>query len=398
MKQQNLKFNNSNYFLIFLFLISLLFLRASNDIGPFIETQYLFNYEFEFLKRGFLGELLRLCFNNLNSVIIYNFSFFFLFLLLLIFFKIFFLDFNKKYNVYKIIFSITVIISPLTLQHFISDIGRQDIINLLLTILTFFLIEKFYKRNFLLATLILFNSAIMLLIHEVSFFLFIPMIFGFWFLKNSHKNTIKIQLISFLIIIFITAIISTEGLSTKFTYKELNNYLLNRYLVPFDIDKIIWVKTDSIKILYRDLFNTYDPNVKHSIIEDTIVNGFTIDALINNSILIVLLSPIFFIVYKLYCDFFRLFNFKTKLFLVTGLSPLLMFLLGYDHMRWWAVLFTNIFIVIFYLCKEKEVFVKVILNNVTKYKRLYFFLILESFILGPVKANSSFDIVYKFIL
>ena len=45
---------------------------------PFNETQYLFNYEFEFLKRGFLGEILRLTFAEVNTQTIYYFSQFFL--------------------------------------------------------------------------------------------------------------------------------------------------------------------------------------------------------------------------------------------------------------------------------------------------------------------------------
>ena len=47
-----------------------------------------------------------------------------------------------------------VFVSPLTLQHFIFDIGRFDIINILITLLCFFIVEKFYKNTFLVAFLI----------------------------------------------------------------------------------------------------------------------------------------------------------------------------------------------------------------------------------------------------
>ena len=55
---EKLKLNNFHYLLIFIFLLSCLLVRAANDMMPFVETQYVFNYKFEFLKRGLLGELL----------------------------------------------------------------------------------------------------------------------------------------------------------------------------------------------------------------------------------------------------------------------------------------------------------------------------------------------------
>ena len=397
MKLKNIKFNSQNIYYIFIILISFVYLRAFGDVNTFTETQYLFNYEFEFLKRGFLGEILRLTFENVNSKHIYFFSLFFLILLLIFLSKIFFFDFNNKTNIYKLIFSITILICPLTLQHFIDDIGRQDIVNLLITLFTFFLIKKFYKSNFFLATLVLFNSCIMLLIHEVSFFLFIPMIFSFWFLKSSQKNISFLILLSFLFIITITALISTHGLSTKFSYVDLNMYLLERYFFPFEIDEIVFIKNDALMVLYRDLFNSYDPNVENGIIRDTIQGAFKLDVLNTNLILIILLSPIFFIAYKLYFEFFKISNFKTKFFLISALTPLIMFLLGYDHMRWWSIFFTNIFIAIFYLSKENNLYQKIIMNNVKKYQKLYLYLIPVSFLLGPVKATSTFDILARFV-
>ena len=159
MYNKKIKLNSYSNLFIFIILVPCIYLRGFGTMIPFNETQYLFNYEFEFLKRGFLGEILRLTFDEVNTQIIYFFSQFFLILLLIILYKKFFLDFNRKSNVYKLIFSITVITSPLTLQHFILDIGRQDIVNLVITFQALFLIDKLYKRNFFLASLILFISS-----------------------------------------------------------------------------------------------------------------------------------------------------------------------------------------------------------------------------------------------
>ena len=397
MYNKKIELNSYTNFFIFIILVPCIYLRGFDTMMPFNETQYLFNYEFEFLKRGFLGEILRLTFDEVNTQIIYFFSQFFLILLLIILYKKFFLDFNRKSNVYKLIFSITVITSPLTLQHFILDIGRQDIVNLVITFQALFLIDKLHKRNFFLASLILFISSIMLLIHEVSFFLFVPMIFGFWFYKSSYKNILNLQFLLFLFIILITALISTHGLSSKFSYIELNKYMLEKYIFTVETEKAVFFKSDTLMVLFRDLFNSYDPNVEHGIIGDTIKHTFKKRILINNVLILTLMSPIFFIVYKLYREFLKVSNFKTKILLISALSPTFMFFLGYDHLRWYSIIFTNIFIVIFYLSNQKSIYQKIILENVKKYKRLYLYLIPASLLLGPAGHVTTFDILAKFV-
>ena len=397
MNLDGIKITKTQYVILFLFLFLWLYIRAAPpQILSFIQTHYLFNYEHEFLKRGFVGEILRLSVENLNADIVYNLSLFFLFFLSIIFFKIFFIEFNKDTDIHKLIFSTMVFVSPLTIQHFIFDIGRFDIINILITLLCFFIVEKFHKNIFLVAILIFPLLNCMLLIHEGSFFMFIPMIFGFWFLKDSKKNIFGIQLIFFLIITFITYKISTLGLSTIYTYTEYYNFLVNRYFIFADdlaSGRFFSIRSTAVEILYRDLFNTYDPNVLYPIFEDTIRIGFNIKWLVNNLILIILLSPVFFIIFTIYRSFFKVSDFKTKLFLITPISPIVLFIFGYDHMRWWALIFTNIFIILFRLCKEKDIYLKIILANIKRYKILYTFLILESFVLGPVKFMSTFDII-----
>ena len=397
MNLDNIKITKFQYAILFLFLFLWLYVRAApTQLLSFIQTHYLFNYEHEFLKRGLVGEILRLSFENLNGEIVYNISLFFLILLSIVFFKLFFIDFNKDTNIYKLIFSTMVFVSPLTLQHFIYDIGRFDIINILITLLSFFIIEKFHKNTFLVVIFIFPLLNCMLLIYEGSFFMFIPMIFGFWFFKNSKKNTFVIQLIFFLIITFITFKISTLGLSTKYTYTEYYNFLTNKYFIfadNIDSKRFFSVRSTAVEVLYRDLFNTYDPKVPYAIFEDNIRKGFTIKSLVNNLILIILLSPIFFIIFTIYRGFFKISDFKTKLFLITPLSPFVLFIFGYDHMRWWALIFTNIFIILFRLCNEKDIYLEIILANIKKYKILYIFLIFESFVIGPVKFMSTFDII-----
>ena len=397
MSLKSIKITNFQFIVLFFFLLLWLYARVGQyDIHSFMQTHHLFNYEHEFLKRALVGEILRLSFENLDADIIFNLSLLFLIFLSIVFFKIFFINFNKDNNINKLIFSIMVFVSPLTLQHFIFDIGRFEIINILLTLLIFLIIKKFHKNTFLTVIFIFPLLNCMLLIHEGSLFMFIPMIFGFWFFKNSEIKTFIVQLFLFLIIIFITYKISTLGLSTKYTFKEYYNLLLNQHLLfneVSDHNSFLRINLAAVEVLYRDLFNTYDPNVKYAIFEDTIRLGFRFKSLVDNLILIFLLSPTFFIVFTIYRGFFKVSNFKVKLILITPLAPFALFVLGYDHMRWWAIMFTNIFLILFRLCEEKNLYLEIILTNIQKYKILYIFSIFSSFILGPVKVMHTFDII-----
>ncbi len=397
MNLKSIKITNFQFIVLFLFLFLWLYARVGQyDISSFIQTHHLFNYEHEFLKRALVGEILRLSFENLDADIIFNLSLFFLIFLSIVFFRIFFINFNKDNNINKLIFSIMVFVSPLTLQHFIFDIGRFEIINIFITLFSFLIIKKFHKNTFLTVIFIFPLLICILLIHEGSFFMFIPMILGFWFFKNSEIKTFIVQLFLFLIIIFITYKISTLGLATKYTFKEYYNLLLNQHFLyneASDHHGFLNISLTAVEVLYRDLFNTYDPNVKYAIFEDTIRLGFRFKSLVDNLILIFLLSPTFFIVFTIYRSFFKVSNFKIKLLLITPLASFALFVLGYDHMRWWAIMFTNIFFILFKLCEEKNLYLEIILKNTQKYKILYIFSIFASFILGPVKYMHTFDII-----
>ena len=397
MNLKSIKITNFQFIVLFLFLFLWLYARVGQyDISSFIQTHHLFNYEHEFLKRALVGEILRLSFENLDADIIFNLSLFFLIILSIVLFKIFFINFNKDNNINKLIFSMMVFVSPLTLQHYIFDIGRFEILNIFITLLSFLIIKKFHKNTILTVIFIFPLLNCMLLIHEGSFFMFIPMVFGFWFFKSSEAKTFLIQLFFFLILTFITYKISTLGLSTKYSFKEYYNLLLNKHFLfseSSDHHGFLNISLTAVEVLYRDLFNTYDPNVKYAIFEDTIRLGFRFKSFVDNLILITLLSPTFFIVFMIYRNIFKESNFKVKLFLITPLASFALFVLGYDHMRWWAIMFTNIFLILFRLCEEKNLYLEIILTNIQKYKILYIFAIFSSFILGPVKYMHTFDII-----
>ena len=400
MNFKNFELNKLHYFILYLFLTFWLFARSgfNNDVGYFTYTHYLFNYEYEFLKRGFVGEILSF-FNGNKSVsheVVGYLSLIFLLILSVFFFKIFISNFTRKNDISKLIFSIMVFTSPLTMQHFIYDVGRFDIINFVIALLCFFIIEKFYKKILLVFVLIGPLMLIMILIHEAAFFMFVPPIFAYWFYKNSFKSSVIVQIILFSVIVFSTFKISTIGIATALTPETHYQLLYDKKI--YIGDSLItnpYVHKYAIHILYGGIDQNFDEGIVSTLFTDAITVGLSKWWLIHNFILIFVLSPFFYIVIVIFNEFFLKSKIQTKILLISCFSPLGLFLFAHDHMRWWSVLVTNLFIIFFILSKEKNFYKEILKKNIKRFKKLTIFLIILGFVLGPVGNYRSFTFTNK---
>jgi len=400
MNLKNFELNRLHYFILYLFLTFWLFARSGLkiDVGCYKYTQYLFNYEYEFIKRGFVGEVLSLFFDRLNYEVVCYLSLIFLILLSVFFFNIFISSFNRKNDISKLIFSIMVFTSPLTLQHFIYDFGRFDILNFTITFLCFFIIEKFYKKILLVLILIGSLMFLMLLIHEAAFFMFIPVIFAYWFFKNSYKSSVIAQIILFTLITFATFKISTIGIATELTEEIYYQLLIDKEIYVSDLLVANpYVNEYSVRVLYGGIYQEFDEGIFTALFADAINVGLSKWWLFHNFILIFLLSPLFYIVFVIFKEFFFKSKIQTKILLISCFSPLALFLFGFDHMRFWSLIVTNLFIIFFILSKENNIYKEILKKNIKKYKKLTIFLIFLGFALGPVGNYQSFIFTKKII-
>ncbi len=400
MNLKNFKLSRLQYFILYLFLTFCLFARSglNIEVGAFKYTHYLFNYEYEFFKRGFVGEILSF-FNGPKSVsyeTVKYLSLFFLIILSLIFFNIFVSSFNRKNDISKLIFSIMVFTCPLTMQHFIYDVGRFDIINFVIAFLCFFIIEKFYKKILLVFVLIGSLMFVMILIHEAAFFMFVPPIIAYWFYKNSFKYTVIVQIILFSLIVFSTFKISTTGVGTTLTPQMHYQLLQDKEIYVGDL--LIpnpYVSKYSIYVLYGSLYQSFDDGIFSALFADAINVGLSKWWLIHNFILIFLLSPLFYLVIVILKEFFFKSKIQTKILLISCFSPLGLFLFSYDHMRYWSLIVTNLFIIFFIISKEENSYKERLKKNIKRYKKLTIFLIILGFVLGPVGNYRSFNFTNK---
>ena len=402
MNLDNFKLNRSQFFILYLFLTFWLFARQNLNfsVNYFKYTHYLFNYEYEFIKRGFVGEILSFFygFGSINHDVVNYLSLVSLIILSLFFFHFFVGSLNKKNDISKLIFSVMVFTSPLTTQHFIYDLGRFDIINFVITFLCFFIIEKFYKKNLLVFILIGLSISIMILIHEASFFMFVFPIFAFWFFKNSYKSSIIVQIILLSFISFLTFIISTAGIAKALTpeaYYELlrtKEIYIGEWLIPNP-----YVSKYSIQILYGGLYEDFDQGIFKTLFADAINVGLSKWWLIHNFILIFSLLPLFYLVFVIFKDFFFKSKIQSKILLLSCFSPLGLFLFSYDHMRYWSLIFTNLFIIFFILYKENNFYKEILNTNIKRFKKLNIFLIILGLVLGPVGNYQSFGFAKRII-
>ncbi len=402
MNLKNFKLSKLQYFILYLFLTFWLFARGglNIDVGAFKYTHYLFNYEYEFIKRGFVGEILSFFYdpNSVNYEAVNYLSLVFLIILSVFFFNIFVSSFNRKNDISKLIFSIMVFTSPLTMQHFIYDVGRFDILNFVIAFLCFFIIEKFYKKILFVFVLIGPLMFVMILIHEAAFFMFIPVIFAYWFFKNSYKSSVIVQIILFSLIVFSTFKISTIGIGTALTPETHYQLLQDKEIYIGDV--LIpnpYVNKYSVHVLYGGLYQNFDEGIFSALFADAINVGLSKWWLIHNFILIFALSPFFYIVFVIFKEFFFKSKIQTKILLISCFSPLGLFLFSYDHMRYWSLIVTNLFIIFFILSKENNFYKEMLKKNIKRYKKLTIFLILLGLVLGPVGNYRSFTLTNKII-
>lgn len=309
-------------------------LRFPND---WAESHWLMDYRFGFIKRGLAGEIFDWFFpkTELNITIlsaIILFALYFLFLLISgkeIFKK----DFEvKKILFYLLFFSSQYIIFSAHL------IGYLDHLVLLLTILAVFLIRK--KKIFI-ASLV---AAFSVLIHEISFFILMP-------------------ISVFALMIFQ---ISTEDFSLKLIVKKGNIFQILKFLcLPLLALLSIFLFHDGESLQHAKVFNYLK---QYSFIEenpaDSVASGFTKSF----SYQWEAQSPHFFQrVFVSTCTIFygipmlamtlfifKFFDFKKKLdlfFLLIAVCfcPLLLHAIAYDTYRIWTFPFVMLFLVFWIL-------------------------------------------------
>lgn len=329
--------------MVLLYLYALVFsvlktIRFPNDWS---EAHWMLDYRFGFIKRGLAGEIFGWIFekNEFNILIL---SAVILFLLYVSVFIIAVKEtFKQENSFYRIFFFLVFFLS----QYMVFSahlIGYLDHIIFLLTILVIYFIKQ---KKILLSSAI---AAICILIHEVSFFLMLPVsCFALvvteigvekFSLKNIFSADILKKLVVFLILPFFTAI-------SVSLYQEWNgeNYfsVIFNYLkeIPFISEKA----ADSVASAYTKSFTYYFKEESGSFIQRLFFSRATILYGI----------PILFSLWMIFKEFKLKQNIQLFLLLMAVLFiPLLLHAIAYDTYRIWSFPFM-ILLLVFWILSSK---------------------------------------------
>ncbi|ANF49217.1 hypothetical protein A0O34_00990 [Chryseobacterium glaciei] len=295
------------------------------------EAHWLIDYRFGFIKRGLAGQILGFFFqkNEFNILLISAV------ILLILYGCIYFIALkqanNISQNIYRVIFYLIFFLSQYVVLS-AHIIGYLDHIVFLLTILIIYLIRK--NLIFLSSILV----CISLLIHEISFFLTIPIsLFALIVAemsneKFSFKEVFNLKLLkkSILFLVFPAVLMFFlsyyQEIYGKDHYLSLFNYFNGSGFIKKDI-------ADLVATSYTEKFTHYLATESKS---------FVIKMIYHKSFAFSL--PILFLLFIVYKEYQRIGLPLFFLFMMAVFSPLLLHFVAWDTYRIWAFPYMTMFL------------------------------------------------------
>ncbi len=303
---------------IYFLLVVILFLVIDKVYIEWKWAHIFFSYEYGFLKRGLIGELLRL---TKIPTSLDNFKILSVLMLVGIT-TAFFNIIKKEPTIVFIGFSLIFFCSPLLLKNLVYDWGRFDQIAIMVVLLQLLWIGDARKSNYL-----LFCSPLLIFIHEATLLWAFPTILAIAFFENRKTLYLLIPLIA----LSTGVILIWGGLDIA-----PNTYLtlLEEWAKPNNVHwAIIYTLTASLKdsILYS--------------VPALIINMHSERGYIAETVCVVSSIPLFFYKQRIWIilNFFALMSAST------------LFIIANDHFRWISLLgIINLFFLL-YAYKKNQI-------------------------------------------
>ncbi len=298
-------------------------------------SHYLFNYDYGFVKRGFIGEII----SSIGIPFLQTYEFFCVFSFAILFANLALLfliikDLINDKNLIAIGISL-IFASSLAIVFLSHSVGYFDEIGLLLTLII--IRVKKYNLKLIFASISLF---LMVLIHEAQIVIFFPVIF-MSLLLNLESSRNKIQLVGLFAISVLTMgillYVNSAVLSQEFS-NAMNLKMQN--MTPQDIrDDAFWVlhrnAEDNLKLMSEHWHRSRRVMLFLSMMSVTSIfwgffnyQTYQRIKIAKKNRLIILLS------------------------ILAGLSPLVLNIFGWDWNRWTTLTITTSFL-IYYLVTKK---------------------------------------------
>jgi hypothetical protein len=295
-------------------------------------TRWAFDYSQGFTKRGFVGEIFRLIDPQLSLVdvqVVY-FALLFFVSVLLVSYYYFHLDSFSDYDL--IFFSAWGITCVGTLQQYSHDITRFDIFGAFFIITGTYLII-FFSVTYLRIIIFLFFSLTSILIHEAFFLWVFPsLLFSLFFLEED----LPLKYV-FIFVLFVA--LFTLHVGTSVPHSDSPSSFISA-LSETTSFKLFEFRTHP---MYSTLFESIKYNYsKLDLLEDTFA------ASLSAVCFSFVLYPCLYALCSFSHNLSRRYYIIYLLFIFCTFLPLSLYLVGFDHGRWWAMSMTS-FSVLFVL-------------------------------------------------
>ena len=342
---KNLFLKSPQYLLLFVLgFLYYFFVLVNHTSLEYNYQYYLYDYQFGFIKRGFIGSLINFLPFRTSFGLFKGISTIMIIIIGIIIVKIVdYIDFKNKFFGYFLVS--LLVVNPSLLKNFWFDLGRFDIYGILMCLLIIYP----FKKN--ISTIILLFSPTILFIHEGFFILWLPTYYVCWLIKNQYN--IKNRNVKFSTFIFVTfsfllmILISLNGkLSVDFHIFE--SYIRSKSSLP-NISVTDYVITTK----ENEFLNSFIENFTHM---KFWFLGIT-------SIL-----SMIYIVY-LFCKLLKIDYSKYKIIYIPLFFSFFMFFLGIDALRWFSNMNFSIYLILLaILISNKEL----LNNNEPNFIRLNF--------------------------
>lgn len=320
-------------FFIFLILIVVIFIHSDGfgfsfkiNIDDYLYTSWLFNYDYGFMRRALIGELISLLGFSYDYKVI-RFISLIIYIVLFFVFSVFLVKSLKKVKVDGLYLYVGCILSfSFFTSQWLLELGRFDQIVQILSLIVLYVSLKInnYIFSFLCVFVVIVLSA---LIHEASLIIFIPTLILIFYLKSKN--------------IYLTILLSS--------------FLLLAVLLMLIFGKISIPQANHIVELHQadKKFNLYAVRTTTLSFRDNFLSSYY--SFFDNKTYIPLILSFIFI-YPVFSFLKHCYYKNIKLYvLIPTLTPLALALIAFDYYRWVALALFNITILTFYLINSEKI-------------------------------------------
>ncbi|WP_376946736.1 hypothetical protein [Azorhizophilus paspali] len=167
------------------------------------------------------------------------------------------------------------------------------------------------------------------LVHEASIFIILPLLLGVW--SFLHRSDWCVKYALYVVFVFGVAIVETIYISTKGLDEIIDHSEYYSKLLSIDNHAYF----DAVLVLYRSLGDNL------SLTFNNTIDFYNVQ---RHLIMLAGLIPSFIIFKRLYVVTLQAVGIQSFEFvlLMLSLSPLLLYPLGYDQLRWWSMAIANL--------------------------------------------------------